>query len=57
MKVKDLIWKLQQIYDKEKEVNFGTSREDEKGIHEVLRSFKKFQKKGERRKENVRREM
>ena len=34
-KIKDLIWKLEQIYNKEKEVYFGTNRSNEKGIHEV----------------------
>ena len=36
MKVKDLIWELQQIYNQEKEIWYGTSRFDEKGIHEVI---------------------
>ena len=36
MKVKDLIWKLQQIYNQEKEVNFGSSRIDEKQINMVI---------------------
>ena len=35
MRVKELIWELHQIHDKEKEVNFGTSREDEREIHSV----------------------
>ena len=35
MKVKDLIWKLQQIYNQEKDIAFGTSNEDEVFVHDV----------------------
>ncbi len=35
MNIKDLIWKLQQIYNKEKPVYYGTNRSDEKEIFTV----------------------
>ena len=38
MKVKDLIWELQQIHNQKKEVNFGTNQEDEREIHAVMES-------------------
>ncbi len=36
MTVKDLIWHLQQIYNQDKRVYFGTDRENEKNIVKVL---------------------
>ncbi len=35
MTVKDLIWELEQIYNKNKQVTFGTSSEDEVYLHEI----------------------
>lgn len=35
MTVKDLIWKLEQIYDKNKDVSFGTDLNDEIYIHNI----------------------
>ncbi|MCK9542966.1 MAG: hypothetical protein M0R03_13145 [Novosphingobium sp.] len=36
MKVKDLIWELQQIHNQEKEVAFGNSNANESFIHSVV---------------------
>jgi len=35
MNIKDLIWKLEQIYNKDKEIYYGTSRENAKLIVDV----------------------